>query len=328
MSTPMPLSTAPYLSPVTLRTAPTGIDWTSIPPDDDATPADNENEMWNICQRATAEVNSYCNQVLRATADTELFHGPDYRVTVGPGAGGSGSPAYWLGGNSYNARIILSRFPILQVTNVATCPNTTFPRTWTSLPSGYYEAEKPPIGIYGSVSPSSEAFGGQAIIVAPGYINWCNGRNGWAIQVEYINGFPHAEITAAANAGDSTLTVDDCTGWAVTNWAGITGATGVIKDSSQQETIHVTAASATSGPGTLTLGTSLVYPHAAGTLFTTLPASIEEACILFATAEALTRGATTTTIHDIGGHSQNTGGDVTSLRSEAELLCHPFRVTV
>jgi len=283
-----------------------------------------------MCQRATALVNGYCNQVLRATADVELLHGPDFRVTVGPGAGGSINAPYWIGGwgNSFNTRIILSRFPILQVTNVATCPNTTFPRTWTSLPANCYEPEIPPIGIYGSVSPSSEAFGSQAIIVAPGYINWANGRNGWAIQVEYVNGFPHCEITASASAGDTSLTVDDCTGWGITNWAGITGATGVIKDSGQQETIHVTATSATSGPGTLTLSSALVYPHEAGTLFTTLPASIEQACILFCTAEALTRGATTTTIHDIGGHAQNTGGDVTGLKAEAELLCHPYRRSI
>jgi hypothetical protein len=282
-----------------------------------------------MCLRATAQVNGYCNQVLRATADTELFHGPDFRVTVGPGGGGSSSPAYWFTRTgTFNARIMLSRFPLLEITNVATCPNTYWPRTWTSVPSGYYEIEKPPIGIYGSVSPSSEAFGGQSILVAPGYIDWSCGRNGWAIQVEYINGFPHAEITSAAAAGSNALTVDDCTGWAVTNWAGVTGATGIIKDSGQQESVHVVSASATSGPGVLTLSSDLVYPHQAGTLVTTLPANIEQACILFATAEALTRGATTTTIHDIGGHAQNTGGDVTGLKAEAELLCHPFRVTI
>ena len=329
MTTPMPLSNAPYVSPETLITAPTGIDWTSIPPDDDATPAQNAAEMWNMCQRATAAVNGYCNQVLRATLDNEYFQGPDFRVTVGPGAGGASSPAYWFANpGTYNARIILSRFPILAVNSVSTCPSPTFPLSWTALPAGYFRAEKPPIGIYGSVSPDSSAFGGQAIIVAPGYIDWSQGRNGWAIWVQYVNGFPHCEITASAAAGAMSLTVDDCTGWGITNWAGQAGATGVIKDSGQQETLHVSSASVTSGPGTLTLSTALVYPHQAGTLFTTLPASIEEACILFATAEALTRGATSTTIHDIGGHAQNTGGDVAGLKTEAELLCHPFRVTI
>jgi hypothetical protein len=330
MTTPMPLNAAPYISPTTLITAPTGIDWTSIPVGDDTTPAENAAEWWNMCQRATAKVNGYCNQVLRATSDTELLHGPDYRVTVGPASGSSRSPAYWFTSSATsNARIILGRFPILAITGIQYCANTVFPRVWSTVPTGYYEPERPPTGIYNSVSPSSEAYGGQAILVAPGYINWAYGRAGYAIQVSYVNGYPHCSLTAAATAGSNEIVVDDTTGWALSNYvATVTGATGVVKDSGQQEAVHVESATTTSGPGTLTLSTNLAYNHPAGTVFTTLPDSIEQACILFATAEALTRGATTTTIHDIGGHAQNTGGDVAGLNTEAELLCHPFRVTI
>ncbi len=328
MTTPLPLGLAPYVSPLTLQSAPTGIDWTTIVPWDDSTPAQNQNEIWNMCARATSRVDEYCNQTLRATIDTELLHGPDYRVTVGPGGGGSYPTPYW-GGSGFNARVILSRWPVLEITNVQTCPNGVWPRTWTALPAGYYEPETPPIGIYNSVSPGSSAQGGQAVIIAPGYITWAYGRNGWAIQVTYINGYPHTEISANVLAGVSSISVNDTSGWAITNYYGTyTGATGVVKDSGQQEAIHVMAASVASGPGTLTLSSPLTYPHEAGTLITTLPAAIEEACILFATAEALTRGATSTTIHDIGGHSQSTGGDVVGLTTEAELLCHPFRRTI
>ena len=328
MTTPLPLGLSPYISPVTLTTSPTGIDWTTIVPWDDATPAQNEVEIWNMCARATAKVDGYCNQTLRATADTELFHGPDYRVTVGPGGGGSYPTPYW-GNAGFNARIILSRWPVLTVTNVQTCPNSQWPRQWTSLPTGYYEPETPSIGIYGASQPGGSAQGGQAIIVAPGYITWGLGRNGWAIQVSYVNGWPHTEISVTATAGESVITVDDTTGWATENYYGTyTGATGVVKDSGQQEAIHVTTSSTISGPGTLTLSSPLTYPHQAGTLITTLPATIEQACILFATAEALTRGATSTTIHDIGGHSQGTGGDVVGLTTEAELLIHSYRRTL
>ena len=327
MTTPMPLITAPYISPVTLLTAPTGIDWTSIPVGDDITPAQNEAEWWNMCARATAKVDSYCNQILRATVDIEVLRGPDFRVTVGPGAGGATRTPYWNNAGS-NARAILSRFPILEVTQVQVCPNNTWPRQWTTLPTGWAEPEYPPFGIFNSVAPATDAYGGQAIIIGPGFINWCFGRNGYVIQVSYINGFPHAEITSSALAGATTLSVSDVTGWGITSYQGTTGATGVIKDSGQQETVHASSTSVTSGPGTLTLSAPLVYPHAPGTIITSMPASIEQACILFATAEALTRGATTTTIHDIGGHSQNTGGDVVGLTTEAELLCHPYRRTI
>jgi hypothetical protein len=206
-------------------------------------------------------------------------------------------------------------------------PNT-FPRNWQTLPAGWAEPECPPFGIYNSIAPASDAYGGQAVIIGPGFVTKGLGRNGYILQIAYVNGWPHAEITAQANAGDSSLTVSDTTGWGITSYQGTTGATGVIKDSGQQETIHASASSVTAGPGTVALSAPLVYPHAPGTIVTTMPASIEQACILFAAAEALTRGATTTTIHDIGGHSQNTGGDVVGLTTEAELLCHPYRRTI
>lgn len=329
MTTPLPLGGAPYLSPTTLVTAPTGIDWTSIPPGDDVTPAQNAAEIWNICARATAKANSYCNQRLAATTDTELLHGPDYRVTVGPAGGGMSPSLYWGNWGSFNARLILARWPVLQIVQVKVCPNNLWPRTWTTLPAGWAEPEIPPIGIYGSVAPGSSGDGGQAILVGPGYINWALGRNGYAIEVTYINGWPHAAISANAAKGDMTLAVDDCTGWAITNYQGTaTGATGTIKDSGQQEPVHVTASSVASGPGTLTLASPLVYPHDPGTLVTTLPSTVEAACILFATAEALVRGATSTTIHDIGGHAQSSGGDLAGLNTEAELLLHSLRRTV
>ncbi len=326
MTTPLPISPTPYISPLTLITAPTGIDWSTIPPGDDVTPGQNQAEWANMCARATARADEYCNQVLRATVDLQLLHGPDYNVTVGPGSGGRSPTPYW-GGAGYNARLILERWPVLEVIGVQVCPNNLWPRQWTSVPAGFFEPEKPPIGIYGSVAPSNAVSGGQAILVAPGYISWCYGRNGWAVQVNYINGWPHTGLTAQANVGDTTLTVDDVTGWGITSYYSVTGATGTVKDTGQQEVIHVTATSATAGPGTLTLASPLTYQHAVGTVVTTLPSSVEQACIFFAAAEALTRGATSTTIHDIGGHAQS-GGSGAELISEGELLLKPYRRTI
>jgi len=287
------------------------------------------NEVWNICARATSRVDGYLNQTLRATIDIELLHGPDFKVTSGPGAGGSSPTPYW-GNAGFNSRMILSRWPVLQVTNVQTCPNSVFPRQWTALPANYYEPEVPPIGIYGSATPGGSAQGGQAIIVAPGYINWNYGRNGWAILITYINGYPHTWITSQVAAGATTIPVEDTTGWALENYFGsYTGATGTIKDSGQQESIHVTGTSTASGSGNLTIASpGLAYPHAPGTIVTTVPTAIEQACILFATAEALTRGATSTTIHDIGGHAQGSMGDMENLISEGELLLYPYKRTV
>jgi hypothetical protein len=298
-------------------------------PDGTATPAENRAELWRMAGRSTARVDGYVNQILRATVDTELARGPDFRVTVGPASGGAFPTPWWGNSAAQNARIILTRWPVLQVTSVQTCPNNLWPRQWTTVPSGYYEPENPPTSIYNSVAPGGSADGGQAIVVGGGYINWCLSRNGWVIQVSYINGWPHCSLTAAATAGTTTLAVNDCTGWAITNYYGTaTGATGRIADSGWQEAVHVTAASVTAGPGTLTLSSALGYDHAAGTIVTTLPSSVEQACIYFAAAEALTRGATSTTIHSVGGAAQSSSGGARELIEEGELLIHAFRRTL
>ena len=327
MTTPNPVGLAPYISPETLTAAPTGIDWTGIPVGDDITAAENVNEQWNMIRRATDRADGYCNQVLRATTDVELIHGPDYRLTVGPAAGGMVPTPYWGSSAPTNARIILSRWPVLSVSSVQVSPNA-FPRNFISVTSGFYEPEVPPIGIYGSVAPGGDAQGGQAIIVGGGFIDWQLNRNGYAVKVTYINGYPHTVLTAAVNAGATSLPVQDTTGWAIANFFGTaTGATGIVKDGGNQETVQVSASSTTSGPGNLTVP-AITYPHPAGTIISTLPSSVEQACILFAAAEALTRGATTTTIHDVGGHAQNTGGDIAGLVSQAHMLLKPFRRTI
>jgi hypothetical protein len=328
MTSPMPVGLTPYVSPTTLQNAPTGIDFTTIPDPNDYNPAATNAELWNMCVRATSMADQYCNQLLRASIDTEILHGPDYRVVVGPAAGGAYPTPYW-GTSGSNCRIILSRWPILAVNTVKVAPNAVWPRSWTTVPSGYAEPELPPYGLYNSSAPADDAYGGQAVLVAPGYVDWGLNRNGYIIQVQYTNGWPHTSLTATASAGTSTISVADTTGWAISNYeATVTGATGVVKDGGQQEAVTVTASSTTSGPGTLTLSSALTYPHIAGTIVTTMPAAVEQACILFCVAQALVRGATTTTIHSIGGHAQSTGGDMTGLNSEAEILLRPFRRTI
>ena len=285
--------------------------------------------MWRMCSRATSRCDGYTNQILRATVDNELARGPDYRVTVGPSSGGAAPTPWWGTSAAQNARIILARWPVLQVTSVQICPNNLWPRQWTAIPSGYYEPEMPPVSIYDSVAPGGSAEGGQAIIVGGGYINWSLNHNGWLIQVTYLNGWPHCSLTEAVDAGAEEIPVNDTTGWAISNYYGsATGATGRTADEGWQEAVHCTGSSVTAGPGTLTLSSPLVYDHAAGTIVTTLPASIEQACIYFCAAEALTRGATSTTIHSVGGASQSSGGGARELIEEAELLCHPFRRTI
>ena len=311
MTTPLPVGPlTPYVTPATLVSAPTGIAWSTIPPGKDVTPARHLAEQANICARATAQADEYCNQVLRATSDTEVYHGPDYRVTVQ---------------QTGNVRIILQRWPVLAVTKVEVSPAATWPRQWVTLPAGWAEPETPPAGLYGSTAPSAAGSGGQSILIGPGYVDWSQGRQGYTIRVTYVNGWPHAGLVSPAPQGATSLQVDDCTGWAVTSGAGVTGATGVVKDSGAQEVVQVTAASAQAGPGTLTLAAPLRFPHQPGVAVTTLPASAEWAVILFATAQALTRGATTTTVQALKPATQTSVKHVDDLCTEAELLLSPYR---
>lgn len=315
MTMPLPVSPTPYVTPSTLIAAPTGISWTSIPPGRDVTPAQRYAEQLNMCQRATAQIDQYCNQVIRATSDTELYHGPgDYRVNVEQ--------------STWNTRIILQRWPVISISQVRVSASSMWPRQWQTLPDGWYEPENPTTGLYGSAIPTASGEGGQAILIGPGYISWALGRRGYAIQVSYQNGWPHCGLTTSASAGDTVITVDDTTGWmtpqAVT---GDVGATGTIVDGGQQEIIQVTAASTTMGPGQLTLANPLGFSHEAGLAVTTIPASIQWAAILFCAAQALARGATTTTVHSIEGGAQHGAGSE-ELISEAELLMHPYRRTI
>jgi hypothetical protein len=312
MTTPTgPLS--PYVTPEVLTSAPTGISWSTIPSGSGITPAMRYAEQSNLCARATSQSDSYCNQVLRATLDTEVFRGPDYRVTVQNG--------------SRNGRIVLQRGPVLDVVSIQVAAANQFPHQWVTIPNGYFEPEYPPIGIYGSSAPSSAGEGGQSIIIAPGYVNWANGRQGVIIQVQYYNGFPHCGLTVPVSAGATSLQVDDCTGWAITTpFSNVTGAAGTILDSGQQELVQVTGSSVIAGPGMLTLATPLAFSHVAGVIVTTLPQSVTWANVLFASSMALTRGATSTTVQGIpGGSSDGGGAKVATLTQQAQSLLAPFR---
>lgn len=288
-----------YLTPDLLRRAPTGIDWTTIP-NNRSSPIEQQAEQANMCLRATSLINGAANQPLRATQDVEFFNGPDWLVTVQNQTG--------------VGRVMCSRWPILQVISAKVSPAFQFPRQWTTIAASQLDIEKPPLGLFGASQAADAAEGGQAVLLAPGVINWWQGRNGWRIQIVYINGWPHTSITAAADEGATTISVDDCTGWAPSLYdpedpGG--GATGIVYDGMQQEVVNCVASSVTTGPGTLTLSSPLSWPHDAGTLVTTLPTSVINACIDLCSAMALERGATATTVQSMSGGGGGDGGPVT-----------------
>jgi len=297
------------VTPQLLLNAPTGITWKTIP-NPRATPAEQFAEQINICARASSMVDTECNQVVRATVDTETHYGPDFYVTIN----------YQTG----VARVELQRWPIIQVLGGQWSPAASFPPTWQPITAAQLKIERPIIGLYGTSAPSDAGEGGQAVLIAPGFISWGYGRNGCTIQIQYINGWPHTSLTADAVAGAMILQVDDCTGWGPVT-AGGQGAQGVLKDSANQEAVTVTATSAQAGPGFVTLSAPLSFDHGQGVTLTTIPEQLQQATILFAAAQALTRGATATTIQTIAGQSQATASGAEALINDAKALCKPYK---
>jgi hypothetical protein len=300
VTTPLPVSgLTPYITPELLTQLPTGISWSSLVPGRGVQPAQLLAAQANLCAIATTMVDGYCKQPLRATIDPIELTGPGRpRVSV---PRDRGRPAL----------LTMKRWPVLSVVSVQVSLNK-FPRAWSTVPAGLYAPATPVTGLYGSVAPPAAGEGGQGISLAPGFINWLYGRDGWAVLVEYVNGWPHAGLAADATpvtSGAQTITVDDCTGWAITSAVGgAAGATGTVYDAAAQEVIHVTAASADSGPGDLTLASPLAYDHPAGVMVSSLPQTVVMAAAWFASSIALTRGATATSNREIPASGSSTAG--------------------
>jgi hypothetical protein len=297
----------PYVTPEILKSAPTGISWGTIPRRD-STNASNRAEMLNMCQRATALVDQTCNQVIRATVDTEQLQGPDFRITVQSGG---------------LARVTLSRWPVLRILGGEIAQTNVFPRQWQSIPGDQFDIEYPIIGLAGTNTPSAAGEGGQAVVLAPGWLNFANGRNGYTLRTTYVNGWPHAGLTAPATAGDQFILVDDTTGWAPIEVGG-QGATGTLQNGQDQESFTVVSSNTTTGPGELTLAVPLEFDHPIGVAATTLPDSLVWAAILFCASQALTRGASSTGVQSATPGATGGGGSPKTFQDEAEKRCRAF----
>lgn len=313
------MALTPYITPGMLVNAPTGVAW-SIIPFPKATTQQQLDEQFNICTRATAIVDGYVNQILRSTIDNEQINAPgNYRGTYRQSTG--------------ETRLILSRWPITSILAVQSTPTSGYSasgRQWTTIPSGFYEIERPVLGLYQSSAPTGSGDGGQSITIAPGYGGWYMGREGYRYLVSYTNGWPHTSLTQPAAVGDTVLHVDDVTGW--------TQATGTIYDSTQQESVSVVSVTANtnltlpngvgsvpSGPGTVTLASPLLYAHATDIVLTTMPGSILWATMLQATAQALEAGITSVSVQNIPGSMTSGGKGVHDLLMESDLLLSPYR---
>jgi hypothetical protein len=300
---------SPYITPDLLTTFPLGISWSTIP-DQRASEAERYAAQVIMCQTATGMADTRCNQILRSTQQTELLRGPgSYRVNLT---------------REGTIRLMLSQRPVTSISQIQIAPAVPLPYQWTSIQQGNWAVGIPPLMTNSSSVAADSGMGGQWILVGPCAAS--SGNRLWAFNTTYQAGWPHAGITQQAAPGDGVLYVDDCTGWAPVP-PSTQGAVGVIQDNAAgQEAVAVLAASAATGPGELSLSAPLQYGHAPGILVSCMPSQIQWATALYAASQALTRGATSTTIQTTrGGSSRNSGGGVT-LKMAADELLNPFRL--
>ena len=299
----------PYVTPAVLINAPTGISWETIP-DFDSTSDAQLAEQFNICWRATHFIDTWCNQPLRATIDTEEILGPDYRFIVD---------------NNGLGRAITSRWPVTEIISGKYASSASYPVNWQTIPTDAMFIENP-ISTSSGVSVEAAA-GSSAIRITPGFLDWSSGRNGLRFQITYINGWAHAGITATASADATTLQIDDCTGML----NGTIGRGLWIYDGAQTEYVVASAVSAPSGPGTLTIASPLLYEHDGTSeqpvLISSMPSVIQEAAIFHASYQAMVRGATATTVQQMPGSTSKSSDGISLLQDCKDMLI-PFRRTI
>jgi len=299
----------PYITPTILINAPTGISWETIP-DFNSDPDAQLAEQINICWRASHWIDAYCNQTLRATVDEEEFIGPDYRMTID---------------NNGLARVLTSRWPVTEVIYAQYAASYVAPPQWQQIPTDYLFIENA-LNIWSGISTESAA-GPSAVRIVPGFLNWINGRNGLRLQLTYVNGWAHAGIVDSVNIGATEIAVDDCTG--MFNTSLNVGRGMWIYDGAETEYVQVAATSVTSGPGTVTLKTPLMYAHAGSiqqpVIISSLPAAIQEAAILHATYQALERGATATTVQNMPGSTVSASGSQMTILNDVKDMLKPYR---
>ena len=299
-----------YITTGMLQSAPAGLSWTVVPT---LTASGDEQlaQLAQVCWKATSAVDTYCKQPLRATAVTEPLTGPNRpRVSVDRDTG--------------MTALITREWPVTEVHAIQVSPARCFPPVWTLVPANQYRIRHPVL-LSAAGLPQTGPSGGNAIDVAPQWVNRDHGPGYWSVLVSYTSGWPHAGFTATAEQAASTVTVDDVTGW--------TGYAGFIYDGPSTEFVQVTAAAASvpvqlpgvagtvqAGPGTLTLASPLAFGHDAGAAISALPMNVIHSAGLHAAVEALE------TIDGIATQSLNgqMAGGTGVLAEQAELLIDSF----
>ena len=281
----------PYLTNAEYKNAPTAIDIDNLV-FNSSDPEVQDSELANVIARASSWIDTYCNQILGATHETE-----SQRARIS-------SDGYIKWHPRYSPVIALTA---LQYGN----PSTNL-ITVTDCSSAWIEDQQI-LFPYAQLSTTMTTqgpiqFGFPASAGAQVYLKYT-----------YVNGYANTVIVEAI-AEESTLIVKEGVGI-------VAGQQLKIYDGMYSETVTV-ASTYVFGSTTVPLETPLFYSHDAGVSISALPPAIKEAAILATTAmlkvrgdSSMTMGIGTQPITDSIGVNQNISNDM----SMAMELLKPYR---
>lgn len=281
----------PYLTIAEYKNAPTSIDIDNLV-FNSSDPDVQDSELTNVIDRASSWIDTFCNQILGATHETE-----NQRARIS-------SDGYIKFHPRYNPVIALTALqygnPSTDLITVQDCSVAWIEDQQILFPYAYMSS------LFTSQGPLQ--FG------AP----YANGTQVY-LKYTYVNGYANTLI-ATAVATQSTLTVTDAVGITA-------GLEMKIYDGMYSERVTV-ADSYTFGSTTIPLEVPLVYSHTAGVSISALPPAIKEAAILVTTAmlkvrgdASMTMGIGTSPVTDSTGVNQNITNDM----SMAMDLLKPYR---
>lgn len=252
VTTISPLFSTPYITVAEYKQAPTGTDVDDLV--GGGSLALNDTELANEIARACSWMDSYCNQVLGATLDTDNFRARISRdgfLKVHP---------------RYN--------PIVSV--VAASVGTT-PNAMVSLDptTAWLETQSVLFPMTGAAG-----FFGVPVQFSPPYVQ---GRE-LMVSMTYVNGYANTTLTANASQTASALSLADLTGF-------IPNQRFQVYDGADNELLQVASSFVpTQGAGSLPLTTPTAKAHLAGVSISALPPAIKLAAIYMTNVLLKSRG--------------------------------------
>jgi len=253
------LLTIPYLTLEEYKAAPTAIDLDNLV-FDSQDPEVQDNELRNVIARASSWMDTFCNQVLGATVETEQQRS---RIST------DGSIRFHP---RFSPIVALTTFNYGYPTNMASLGDCSI--AWIEdqeiiIPNanlGNWTSQGPlSFGSYNG-GPSNQVF----------------------LNYTYVAGYTNTTLAVASVVGATSVTVANGTGI-------IAGQILPIYDGMNTELVTV-ASTYTFGSTTVPLTRALVNAHAIGSSFSALPPAIKQAAILVTTAMLKVRGDSSMTM--------------------------------